>query len=376
MRVYFDNAATTPLNASVIQAMHDVMTLEYGNPSSIHSKGRTARTLVEDARKTVANILSASTGEIFFTSCATESNNMAIMCSIRDLGVNRIISSPTEHPCVLNTLKSVAIQDPQVEILWLDVDSKGNISADQLTQYLEASDRKTLVSLMHGNNEIGTMIDIEEVSKICKSHNALFHCDTVQTIGKFPIDLSKTYVSFLSGSGHKIYGPKGIGIIYINNDNMIKPLINGGGQERTLRSGTENIYGIVGFAKSLEVLSMQKEDHHNDILKLRNHFKDQAAIKIPQLQYNGNQEELFLPHILSVTIPKTMKTDLIMFNLDINGICASAGSACSSGSERDSHVLEAIKSPLDRKTIRFSFSHLNTTEEIDFTIDKLMEIME
>jgi len=374
VRVYLDNAATTPLDPIVIETMHSIMLSEYGNPSSIHSKGRSARTVIEDARKTVAEVLNASTGEIFFTSCATESNNMAITCSVRDLGVTRIISSPTEHPCVINTLKSIEQHYPDVEIVRVSVDALGNINYEELAQLLQASDKKTLVSLMHGNNEIGTMIELDTVSALCDEHGALFHCDTVQTIGKFPIDLSKTKISFISGSGHKIYGPKGVGFIYVNNDNMIKPLINGGGQERQMRSGTENIYGIAGFAKALELLNAAREEHHQKIMELRNYFKTQAAEHAPFLQYNGNQDKLFLPHILSVNLPKTDKTDLIMFNLDINGVCASAGSACSSGAERDSHVLEAIKSPLDRKTLRISFSHMNTLEDVDFAISKLKEV--
>lgn len=374
MRVYLDNAATTPLDPIVIKTMHSIMLSEYGNPSSIHSKGRSARTVIEDARKTVAEVLSASTGEIFFTSCATESNNMAITCSVRDLGVTRIISSPTEHPCVINTIKSIEQHHPDVEIVKVSVDALGNINYEQLAQLLQESDKKTLVSLMHGNNEIGTMIDLDRVSALCDDHGALFHCDTVQTIGKFPIDLSKTKISFISGSGHKIYGPKGVGFIYVNNNNMIKPLINGGGQERQMRSGTENIYGIAGFAKALDLLSGAREEHHQKIMELRNHFKAQAAEHAPFIQYNGNQDKLFLPHILSVNLPKTDRTDLIMFNLDINGVCASAGSACSSGAERDSHVLEAIKTPLDRKTLRISFSHMNTLEDVDFAISKLKEV--
>lgn len=374
MKVYFDNAATTPIAAPVISLMHEAMLTEYGNPSSIHSKGRSVRTLVEDSRKSIAQILGASTGEIFFTSCATESNNMALFCSIRDLDVERIISSPTEHPCVLNSIEWIKKQYPDIEIDMLSVDSLGRIDPSELEQLLMKSSKKTIVSLMHGNNEIGTMIDLDNIASICASAGALFHSDTVQTIGKFPIDVSSTKLSFLSASGHKIYGPKGIGMIYINNDNMIKALIQGGGQERTLRSGTENIYGILGFAKALEILHLNQKDYQTKILALREYFKKEAAKHLADICYFGDQDHLFLPHILSLSIPRTAKSELIMFNLDINGICASSGSACSSGTERDSHVMEAIKAPLNRKAVRLSFSHHNTFEEIDYTIQKLKVI--
>ncbi len=374
-KIYFDNAATTPIHPDVVHTMHQVMLNHFGNPSSIHAYGRTSRTLIEKSRKTVADILNASSGEIFFTSSATESNNMALLRSVIDLGVTRIISSPTEHPCVLNSLKAIKELYPSTEILYLDTCTKGHVDLSQLETMLKASTDKTLVSLMHGNNEVGTMLNLQAVSNICEQHEALFHCDTVQTIGKFDIDLQKLNVSFLSGSGHKIYGPKGIGMIYINSNNMIKAMINGGGQERQLRSGTENIYGIVGFAKALELLYNHKEDHNNKLLELRSYFKDKSQSELSNVLFNGDQESSYLPHILNMSIPKTDKTDLIMFNLDIHGICASAGSACSSGSERDSHVLQAINSPEDRKAIRFSFSTINTKDEIDMVIDKMKEIL-
>ena len=371
MKVYLDNAATTPLETSVISAMTDVMQHVHGNPSSIHQAGRKARTIIEDARKRVAQHLKASTGEIFFTSSATESNNMVLHCAIRDLGVRRIISSPTEHPCVKNTLMKI-MEKGGVDIVWLPVDNRGNISLETLENHLaEKTNQKTMVSLMHGNNEIGTMLDLEKVSELCVKYDALFHSDAVQSVGKFNHDLSQTKVSFLSASGHKIYGPKGTGIVYINNDNQIGPYIDGGGQERKMRSGTENTYGISGFAAALDWLIENQESHRSHIMGLRNYFKELAKSKGLDIQYNGNQEELFLYNILSINVPKSDKTELIMFNLDIHGICASAGSACSSGIEYDSHVLEAIGAPTDRKTIRFSMSHHNTTEEIEYVIDKL-----
>lgn len=370
MKVYLDNAATTPLESTVVSAMTDVMHHVHGNPSSIHQAGRKARTIIEDARKRVAQHLKASTGEIFFTSSATESNNMVLNCAIRDLGVTRIISSPTEHPCVKNTLLKLEKTHP-IHIDWLNVDEKGNISHEELEARLKEDKGKTLVSLMHGNNEIGTMLDLEKVSALCSMYEVLFHTDAVQTVGKFDLDLSQTKVSFLSASGHKIYGPKGTGIIYINSENQIGAFMEGGGQERKMRSGTENTYGIAGFAAALDWLVDNQEFHKNEITALRNYFKDRATEKGLDIQYNGNQEERYLYNILSMSVPKSEKTELIMFNLDIHGICASAGSACSSGVEYDSHVLEAIGAATDRKTIRLSMSHHNTREEIDYVLDKL-----
>lgn len=374
MKVYLDNAATTPIEPSVLEVMTEVMKTTHGNPSSIHQAGRKARTIIEDARKRVAGHLKASTGEIFFTSSATESNNMVLHCAVRDLGVTRIISSPTEHPCVLNTLKEIESLF-KVEVHFLEVDSKGNISLKDLSRCLEGSDKKTLVSLMHGNNEIGTMLDLPAVSELCVQNDALLHSDAVQTVGKHEIDLSKTKVNFLSASGHKIYGPKGIGIVYVNNDNMINAFIQGGGQERKMRSGTENVYGIAGFAQALDWLVENRKMHHDHIESLRTHFKKSVTDRGLDIHYNGNQSEMYLSNILSLCIPKTDKTDLIMFNLDIHGICASAGSACSSGVEHDSHVLAAIDAPKNRKTVRLSISHNNSIEEIDYVVEKLATLL-
>lgn len=374
MKVYLDNAATTPIDFEVLEVMTEALKLNYGNPSSIHSVGRIARNAIETSRKKIAHILRASTSEIFFTSSATESNNMAIHCSIRDLGIKRVISSPTEHPCILNTLKA-AQEYHGVKIEFVSVDGNGNIDYEQLEQLLADSQLKTMVSIMHGNNEIGTVSDLERISKLCEEHKALFHCDTVQTLGKYDIDLSKTNISFLSGSGHKMYGPKGIGIIYVNNNNLIQSLIRGGGQERNMRSGTENVYGIMGFARAFEKLYEKREEFLKHTGELRTYFKAQLSSSGLDIVYNGNQESNFLPHIINLSIPVSDKTDLIMFNLDIHGICASAGSACSSGVEHESPVLAAINAPMNRKAIRFSLSHGTTKEEIDYTVQKLKEIV-
>lgn len=374
MRVYFDNAATTPLDSTVIEAMTKVMQENFGNPSSIHREGRTARSIIEKARKAIANCINASIGEIFFTSGGTESTNMALKCSVRDLGVQRIITSRMEHHCVLHTVESLE-KTHSITLEFVDIDKCGRVDYDQLNALLENSAKKTLVSLMHGNNEIGTLMDMDKISKICQAQDALFHSDTVQTMGHFPIDVDKTKINFLTGAAHKLHGPKGAGFVYINGDSMIKPYIDGGAQERNMRGGTENIYGIVGLAKALELAVEGMEEKHAHINNLRQYLKDQLNQNFEDIQFNGCQEN-YLYTVLSVSFPPHPKSDMMMLNLDISGISASGGSACSSGAEKGSHVLESIDAAADRKTIRFSFSHFNTKEEIDFVIEKLKKIIE
>jgi len=373
MAIYLDNAATTPIESSVLEVMKDVMDNVHGNPSSIHQAGRKAKTIIEDARKRIAHHLRASTGEVYFTSSATEANNTAIHCAVRDLDVKRIVSSPIEHPCVLNTLESIK-HYADVEVVMLDVDPFGNINLDQLDQVLSEGP-KTLVSLMHGNNEIGTMLQLSEASEICQKYGSLFHTDAVQTIGKYDIDLSTTKVHFLSASGHKIYGPKGIGILYISNESIIKPYIHGGGQERQIRSGTENLYGIAGMAAALDWLVEHRDEHLSHVGKLRNHLTSKAQDLGLNFIYQGNTSDAQLANIISIGLPKNEKTDLVMFNLDIQGICASTGSACSSGAEKGSHVMSAIGFPDDRKALRVSTSLRNTEAEIDRLVDTLVTLV-
>lgn len=371
-KIYLDHAATTPLDAEVQEAMMNVIKNDFGNPSSIHALGRKSRIHIENARKTIASVLNASIGEIYFTSSATEANNMALRCSVRDLGVERIISTQAEHHCVLNTLKDLS---REIKVKYLSLDQKGNIDEDELKGLLGNSKSMTLVSLMHANNEIGTMHNLERISEMCLEYGTLLHSDAVQSVGKFAIDVQKTKVNFLSGTAHKINGPKGIGFLYVNGDNTIKPLITGGSQERNLRAGTENLYGIVGFECALSLWDKLRSDRIQKTLNLRNHFKSRITQSGKDVIYFGNQDEYFAPHILSVGVPKTEKSELIMMNLDIAGICASAGSACSSGAEHDSHVLAAINAPKDRKAIRFSFSHHNTLEEIEVAAEKLIQLI-
>lgn len=355
--------------------MLPVLREQYGNPSSIHAEGRQVRALIESARKTVARCIGASIADVFFTSGGTESNNMAIKCAVRDLGVRRIISSPTEHHCGLHTIETVA-REIGVEVVWLPVDSRGRVDLEALAQALaDGQDTKTLVSLMHANNEIGTMLDVDQVAALCKQFGALFHTDSVQTIGHFPWNVNQTPVSFLSGAAHKFHGPKGVGFIYINPDNSIHPFIDGGGQERNMRGGTENVYGIVGLAKALELATADMETRAAHIREIRRYMMDRLLESFEDIQFNGDYDGHSLYTVLSVSFPPSPKNEMLLLSLDISGVSASGGSACSSGAEKGSHVLEAIGADPQRKSIRFSFSHYNTREEVDFVVEKLQTIL-
>ncbi|MCG8326180.1 MAG: cysteine desulfurase [Chitinophagales bacterium] len=372
-RVYFDNAATTPICKDVQEAMAQAIGNLYGNPSSIHTEGRNARAAIEEARKKVANYIGASIGEIFFTSGGTESNNTALKCAVRDLGVKRIISSPLEHHCILHSLDSLESAGV-IERVNVNIDQEGNIDIKHLEELLQSSDVPTLVSLMHSNNEVGTLLPLEKVAALCEENNAYFHSDTVQTVGYFPIDVSKTPISFLSGSAHKFYGPKGIGFIYVNANNQIKPYMDGGAQERNMRGGTENIYGIIGLAKGLESSYEELDIRRAKTTSVRNYMKEQLMAHFPDITFNGNQENYHYK-VLSASFPPSDKADLLLLNLDMAGISVSGGSACSSGAEAGSHVIGALHGDSPRKTIRFSFSHSNTKEEVDFAISKLRVIL-
>jgi cysteine desulfurase len=372
-RIYFDNAATTPIAPEVVDIMMDALRKLYGNPSSIHADGRNARTAVEEARKIVAKCLNASIGEIFFTSGGTETNNMVLKNAVRDLGVQRIVTSAIEHHCVLHAAKSLK-KTQNVELVYVKIDAKGVVDLENLGEILRGSDKKTIVSLMHANNEIGTMIDLEKVGNICAENGAYFHTDTVQTMGFFPIDLAALKIHFLSGSAHKFHGPKGTGFLYINGDLTLKPFIDGGSQERNMRGGTENVTGIIGLAKALELAYEDMEDRHDEILGIRNYLKNSLLATFQDIQFVGNTEGPSHYKILNVSFPNSPKSELLLFNLDIAGISASGGSACSSGAEGGSHVLDALNIDPTRKCIRFSFSHFNTLQEVDFLMEKLRKL--
>ena len=375
-RIYFDNAATTPLDPAVIETMTRVMQENFGNPSSIHADGRKSRTLIETARKTVANALRCSVSEIFFTSCGTESNNTALKGSVRDLGVKRIISSPIEHHCILHTLDRLGEEGVQID--YCKIQATGEVDYKDLERLLTSSDDKTLVSLMHANNEVGTINNIARISTICAANNALFHTDTVQTIGYRDINLSEIKVHFLTGSAHKFYGPKGIGFMYVNGENQIKPLIDGGSQERNMRAGTENIYGICGLGKAIELAVENMEARTSKIYQLNSYAREQLTAHIEGISFNGPKTiEGGLEKVLSINFPPCDKSDMLMLHMDIAGVCASGGSACSSGSEVGSHVIAALSkvSPIEGKPVRISFSHKNTFEEVDFLVEKLKGVL-
>ena len=375
MHIYLDNAATTPLDPEVIEVMVETMQNEYGNPSSIHAHGRQAKTIVEKARKAIANLLHASPAEIFFTSGGTEADNMAIVRSIEAYGITHAITSPIEHHAVLHTLEELA-KNGLIQLDLLRLDEQGNIDLNHLEELL-AKNPRTLVSIMHANNELGNLTDIKRVSEICHQFQAIFHSDTVQTMGHYRHDLSDIKIDFITGAGHKFHGPKGVGFLYINANNKIKPLIFGGAQERNMRGGTENVYGIVGLAKALEIAYRDMEEHQDYIQGLKNHMIDTLKAEIPMIEFNGNIEpSKSLYTVLNVSLPCTNMSDMLLFNLDISGISASGGSACSSGSDIGSHVLRGINANPDRPSVRFSFSKQNTKEEIDIVVAKLKEICE
>lgn len=370
MQVYFDNAATTPLLPEVKAKMIEIIEQQFGNPSSIHRLGREAKTTIERCRKSVANTFKSSIGEIFFTSGATESNNMIIRGAIHELGVKRIITTTVEHPCVHSTIAELG---KNIRVDYLELDAMGSYSLDQLRDLLIADDSKTLVSLMHGNNELGNLADIQAIGELCKEHQALFHSDTAQTVGKEIIDLSQLNIDFFTGSGHKFHGPKGVGFVYINGENKLKPYLIGGNQERNMRSGTENVIGIVGLATALEQSINHRTEWQADIKTLKTKMLTGLQLINGDIRVNGKQTAS-LNHVLSLAFPPSANSDLFEINLDMAGIYASAGSACSSGTLKRSHVMDAIQLPEGWKPVRFSFSHLNTSEEIEYALEKIKPI--
>jgi cysteine desulfurase len=372
-RVYFDNAATTPLDPQVMKQMLEVMESHYGNPSSIHAHGREARSLVEKARKTIAGLLHTSPAEIFFTSGGTEADNTAIRCGIIDHGLKHAITSRIEHHAVVHTLEAME-KAGHIKLSLVDVDDKGNIDYEHMEQLLQQNDR-SFVSLMHANNEIGTLTDIARVGDICEQYNAMFHCDTVQTVGHYAHDLSKLKLQFMVCAAHKLHGPKGVGFLHINHKVKINPMIYGGSQERNMRGGTENIYGIIGLAKALEMAYTDMEQHQRHIQGLKSYMIDQLK-QIPGIHFNGETApEKSLYTVLNVSFPEMDMGDMLLFSLDIAGISASGGSACSSGTDIGSHVLSGIGANPDRPAVRFSFSKYNTRDEVDFTVAKIREIL-
>lgn len=373
MKVYLDNAATTALDAEVLKEMYQMMESQYGNPSSIHSHGRQSRAAIEKARKTIATLLHAAPSEIFFTSGGTEADNMAIRSGIADYQLKHAITSRTEHHAVLHTLEALE-NNGLIKLSFVRTDEKGNIDLQHLEELLAGNER-SFVSLMHANNELGTLTDIKAVGEICQRFDAIFHCDTVQTMGHYPHDLQDIHVHFITCAAHKFHGPKGAGFLYINHAVKIRPLIYGGSQERNMRGGTENLYGIAGLAKALEIAYREMDEHKTYIQGLKSYMKEQLEAAITDIRFNGETDpDRSLYTVLNVSFPEMEMADMMLFNLDIAGISASGGSACSSGTNIGSHVLEAIGANPNRPAVRFSFSKYNTREEIDYTVGKLKEI--
>ncbi|KEQ30735.1 cysteine desulfurase [Pedobacter antarcticus 4BY] len=375
-RIYLDNAATTPLDKEVIAEMVNVMENYYGNPSSIHAQGREVRTLIEKARKSVSGLLNAAPAEVFFTSGGTEADNTAIRCGIAAYGLKHAITSKIEHHAVEHTLDELLKKGVIDKLSFVNIDSKGNIDYAHLEELLENNPR-TFVSLMHANNELGTLTDLERVGDICEKYDAILHCDTVQTMGHYVHDAKKLKAHFMVCAAHKLHGPKGVGFIYVSHKVKINPLIFGGAQERNMRGGTENVYGIVGLAKALEMAYQDMGAHQQVIQELKSYMKTRLEEEVPGISFNGETEpEKSLYTVLNVSFPEMEMVDMLLFNLDINGISASGGSACSSGSNIGSHVLTGIGADPNRPSVRFSFSKLNTKEEIDFVVEKVKHIVE
>lgn len=372
-RIYLDNAATTRIDSEVIEAMLPWLTEQFGNPSSIHGHGRVVKSAIEQARKTVASLLNTSPSQIFFTSGGTEADNMAIVCSIEDYNLTHAITSPLEHHAVLHTLEYMA-KLGKIKLSMVHIDEKGHVDLGHLEKLLRNNPR-SLVSLMHGNNEIGNLLDLNAVGDLCEQYNAVFHSDTVQTVGHLRHDLRKLKTNFIVGAAHKFNGPKGVGFLYVNNV-KIHPYIHGGSQERNMRGGTENVYGIVGLAKALEIAYRDMDTHRTHLESLKKRMIAGFREKIEDVRFNGDCENLERSNytVLNVSLPPADINDMLLFNLDIAKISASGGSACSSGSEIGSHVLGALGVAPDRGNVRFSFGKYNTETDIDYAVTTVVEM--
>ncbi|WBL23578.1 cysteine desulfurase family protein [Zunongwangia sp. HRR-M8] len=379
-KVYLDSAATTQMRPEVIEKITEAMQQNYGNPSSTHSFGRSAKSLIEKARKTIAKQLNVTAAEIIFTSGGTEADNLALNSAVRDLGVKRIITSKIEHHAVLYCVNQ--LQDCfDVEVEYVKLTNEGEIDLEDLENRLNSSEVKTLVSLMHVNNEVGNKLDIKKVAEMCKAHKALFHSDTVQSIGHYEIDLQEVPVDFTAVSAHKFHGPKGIGFAYIRKNSGLKPLIFGGEQERGYRAGTEGLHNIVGLEEAFKLAYKNLEEEKAYTTSLKSHFIDSLKSEIPGVKFNGKSGDLDKSTytLINANLPVSEeKALMLLFQLDLKGIACSKGSACQSGSDKGSHVLNAFLSEEDLKTpsIRFSFSKFNTKEEIDYVVKTLKEFIE
>ncbi len=378
-QVYFDNAATTKIHPEVAEEMMKVMLEVPGNPSSTHAAGRTAKSQIENARKTIAGILNCTAGEIIFTSGGTEADNLVINSAVRDLGVQRLITSKIEHHAVLHATQEMAEQH-KIALEYVNLKPCGTPDEKHLETLLKESDKRTLVSLMHVNNEIGNIIDIKAIAELCKSHNALVHSDMVQSIGHYPIDVQDIPIDFAAASAHKFHGPKGVGFAYVKKNSGLKPLIFGGSQERGLRAGTESVHNIVGLAKSLQMAYSHLEKDRAYVAGIKQYFADRLKQEIPKAKLNGNCafSDKSTYTLLNVCLPVPQeKALMLLFQLDLKGIACSKGSACQSGSDKGSHVLSEVLDPedLSKPSVRFSFSSYNTIEQVDYVVDVLKEFV-
>jgi len=374
MRIYLDNAATTPLDPEVFEAMKPFMLEDFGNPSSTHAHGRKVRAAIETARKKIAELLNCNAGEIIFTSGGTEADNAIIRCAVETYVIKHAISTPIEHHAVTHTLGTLEKQGA-VELHYVNLDAEGHVDLEHLEELLKTYPN-ALVSLMHANNEIGNILPMEEVGILCEKYKAYFHSDTVQTMGHYRHDLKKLKVHGMAAAAHKFHGPKGVGFMYINKDKKIHQFVHGGAQERNMRGGTENVYGIIGLAKALEICYREMEEHETSIKKLKSQMIEKLKEAVPGVSFHGDSANLerSLYTVLNVSLPESDENEMLLFNLDMTGISASGGSACSSGASTGSHVLGAIYPNSKRGAIRFSFSKYNTKEEIDIVANKLAEI--
>lgn len=375
MKVYLDNAATTSIAKEVITEIEPYLSTYFGNPSSTHSFGRKTKNAIEISRKKIADYINAKNSEIIFTSGGTEADNMAMRCAVLDLNVKRIITSKIEHHAVGHTAENLK-DSHNIEVVYLTTDKYGNPSIDELEELLKI-EVKTLVSLMHANNEIGTLLPIEEVSLLCNSYeNVYFHSDTVQTMCHYLLDVKKLKIDFLVCSAHKFHGPKGIGFLYVNENIHLNPIITGGAQERNHRGGTENLYGIIGLAKAMELAFSDLKNHQKHVKELKYYMKDELNEMDSRIIFNGETDpNKSLYTVLSVGFPKDICNSMLLFSLDIFGIAASGGSACSAGSNKGSHVLAELPDQDKFQTVRFSLCRYNTKREVDYTLDKIRTIV-
>jgi cysteine desulfurase len=375
MRVYLDNAATTPIATEVVEAMLPIFKENFGNPSSTHFFGRNAKALIETSRRTIAKFLNCQSSEIIFMSGGTEADNMALHASVFELGVKRIITTNIEHHAVGHTVESLS-HHGHAEMKLVNIDNKGNVDLNHLEEILQDG-IPTLVSLMHANNEIATLLPLKKVSEICRKYGAYFHSDTVQTMGHYSFDLQDLDIDFITCAAHKFHGPKGIGFLYVNKKTKVASFIHGGSQERGLRGGTENIYGIVGLAKAVELAYQDVSGHQNHVQSLKSYMIEKLKEFFPDVEFHGEiNPEKSLYTVLNVCFPKTNKAGMLLFTLDLKGVAVSGGSACTSGATKGSHVLEGIKADTTRPNVRFSFSRYTTKEEIDFALEQVKSAFE